>query len=108
MGGMGKKKKGTSAASYERLLESDDRKKAKDVEVPSGYVPVMVGSGREEEMERFVVHTKHFKHPCIVILLEMAAQEFGYEQQGILKIPCDVEHFRSVIAFGLKKKKKNI
>ncbi|KAK1303906.1 hypothetical protein QJS10_CPB11g01515 [Acorus calamus] len=103
---MGKKKGTSSAASYERLLESGN-KKAKDVEVPSGYVPMMIGSGREEEMERFMVHTELFKHPCIVILLEMAAEEFGYEQQGILKIPCDVEHFRSVIAFGLKKRKKN-
>ncbi|KAK1324878.1 hypothetical protein QJS10_CPA01g00735 [Acorus calamus] len=101
------KKKGTSSvAPYEQLLESGD-KKAKLVEVPSGYVPMMVGSGREEEMERFMVHTELFKHPCTVILLEMAAEEFGYEQQGILKIPCDVEHFRSVIAFGLKKKKNS-
>ncbi|KAK1303557.1 hypothetical protein QJS10_CPB11g01549 [Acorus calamus] len=103
---MGKKKGTSSAALYERLLEIGN-KKAKDVEVPSGYVPMMVGSGREEEMERFMVHTELFKHPCIVILLEMAAEEFGYEQQGILKIPCDVEHFRSVIAFRLKKRKKN-
>ncbi|KAK1279397.1 hypothetical protein QJS04_geneDACA018872 [Acorus gramineus] len=103
---MGKKKGTSSVASYERLLESGNEKKAKDVEVPSGYVPMMVGSGREEEMERFMVHTELFKHPCIVILLEMAAEEFGYEQQGILKIPCDVEHFRSVIAFELKRKKK--
>ncbi|KAK1279398.1 hypothetical protein QJS04_geneDACA018873 [Acorus gramineus] len=98
---MGKKKGTSSVASYERLLESGDEKKAKDVKVPSGYVPMMVGWGREEEMERFMVHTELFKHPCIVILLEMAAEEFGYEQQGILKIPLDVEHFRESIVVSM-------
>lgn len=62
--------------------------------VPKGCVPVLVGF---KEMERFVVHTKLFKHPRITALLDMAAQEFGYEQKGILRIPCDVEHFRQVL-----------
>ncbi|EHA8590759.1 putative Auxin-responsive protein SAUR41 [Cocos nucifera] len=62
--------------------------------LPKGCVPVLVGL---EDMERFVVHTKLFKHPCIRALLEVAAQEFGYEQKGILRIPCDVEHFRQVL-----------
>ncbi|XP_038986465.1 auxin-responsive protein SAUR71-like [Phoenix dactylifera] len=66
--------------------------------VPRGCVPVLVGL---EEMERFEVRTKLFKHPCITALLEMAAQEFGYEQKGILRIPCDAEHFRQVLE-GLK------
>ncbi|KAK1307680.1 hypothetical protein QJS10_CPA09g00951 [Acorus calamus] len=60
----------------------------------------------QEEMERFLIHTKLFKHPSMVILLEMAAQEFGYDQQGILKIPCEADHFQCVVSFMLKEKKK--
>lgn len=63
--------------------------------VPKGCVPVLVGVG--EEVERFVVSVKLFKHPSIVTLLDMAAREFGFEQSGVLRIPCDVQHFRAVL-----------
>lgn len=70
--------------------------KKKDMTVmPRGYIPVFVGIG--EEMEKFLVHTKLFEHPHIKALLEMAAREFGYEQEGVLKIPCDVEQFKHMI-----------
>ncbi|KAH7654455.1 Small auxin-up RNA protein [Dioscorea alata] len=66
--------------------------------LPKGYIPVLVG----KEMERFMVHTKLFRHPCFIGLLEMAAQEFGYKHEGVLRIPCDVDCFRSVIALRAK------
>lgn len=62
---------------------------------PRGYVPMLVGRGKERE--RVLVHTNLFKHPCFVVLLEMAAEELGYDQRGILRIPCSVELFLSVI-----------
>ncbi|KAK1284362.1 hypothetical protein QJS10_CPB21g01108 [Acorus calamus] len=105
---MGKKKGITSAdIRYQRLLEREEgRRRSKGVGlVPSGYVPVLVGMTEQEEMERFLIHTEHFKHPSMVILLEMAAQEFGYDQQGILKIPCDANHFQRVVSFVKEKKK---
>ncbi|KAJ8467221.1 hypothetical protein OPV22_029773 [Ensete ventricosum] len=74
-------------------------------EVPRGYVPVVVGRGKEEEEERFLVHTKLFKHPRFAALLEMAEQEFGYQQPGVLRIPCDVEQFRSVVDAAAAKAK---
>jgi len=74
----------------------------KEKEAPRGYVPMMVGRG--EEM-RVLVHTKLLKHPGVVLLLDMAAQEFSYEQQGILRIPCSVEQFHSVIRCATSKAK---
>ncbi|RWR88640.1 auxin-responsive protein SAUR71-like protein [Cinnamomum micranthum f. kanehirae] len=79
---------------YRRLDDEDERKEDR-VGVSKGCVPVLVGS--EERMKRFVIHTKLFKHPSILALLEMAEQEFGYKQPGILRIPCDVEYFQQVI-----------
>lgn len=70
--------------------------------VPRGYVPVLVGS--EKEMERFLLRVELFKHPSIMVLLEVAAQEFGYNQKGILKIPCDVKHFKVVLDQVLSKR----
>lgn len=66
--------------------------------VAKGFVPVTVGGpGDEAAAERFVVSVEVFRHPCIVSLLELAAHEFGFEQRGVLRIPCDVQHFRSVL-----------
>ncbi|KAG6524897.1 hypothetical protein ZIOFF_014842 [Zingiber officinale] len=70
--------------------------------VPRGYVPMMVGKGEEE---RFLVHTKLFKHPLFTVLLEMAEQEFGYAQPGVLRIPCDTEQFRSLVSAATAKSK---
>lgn len=63
--------------------------------MPKGYVPVLVG--KTGELQRFLVRIEDFKHPSFVGLLEMAAQEFGYEQKGVLRIPCDIAHFQQVL-----------
>lgn len=74
-----------------------------DAKVPKGYVPVLVGySGKERE--RVLVHRKHFGHPDFAVLLEMAANEFGYEHRGILQIPCDVAFFKRAVEQICKKK----
>ncbi|KAK1685551.1 hypothetical protein QYE76_046399 [Lolium multiflorum] len=35
--------------------------------------------------------------PCMEGLLEMAAQQFGYGQQGVLRIPCDARQFHQMM-----------
>lgn len=64
-----------------------------DGAVPRGCVPVLVG----EEGERFVVRVEALRHPSLAALLEMAAQEFGYKQQGILRVPCAVAQFKQAL-----------
>lgn len=61
--------------------------------VPGGHLPVYVG----EEMERFVVSAELLNHPIFVKLLNKSAQEYGYEQQGVLHIPCHVYLFERVM-----------
>ncbi|RWR81897.1 auxin-responsive protein SAUR71-like protein [Cinnamomum micranthum f. kanehirae] len=84
-------KKGSKQAPYQRLVDHGESGSSR---APRGYVPMLVGL---EKMERFEVHTKFLSHPSMVALLEMAALEFGYEQQGILRIPCEVEYFSQVV-----------
>lgn len=93
-GWMIKKREDQEPIPYRRL-DGDDESAADHVGFPKGYVPELVGS--ERRMERFFIHTKLFKHPSILTVLEMAEEEFGYEQPGILKIPCDVEYFQRVM-----------
>ncbi|XVF18191.1 hypothetical protein REPUB_Repub11eG0000700 [Reevesia pubescens] len=61
--------------------------------VPDGHVPVYVG----EEMERFVVNAELLNHPVFIGLLNKSAQEYGYEQKGVLHIPCHVLVFERVM-----------
>ncbi|KAG9438938.1 hypothetical protein H6P81_019103 [Aristolochia fimbriata] len=61
--------------------------------VPQGHVPVYVG----EEMERFIVSAELLNRPVFVELLKKSAQEYGYEQQGVLRIPCAVFVFERVL-----------
>ncbi|KAF7834658.1 auxin-responsive protein SAUR71-like [Senna tora] len=61
--------------------------------VPEGHVPIYVG----DEMERFVVSAELLNHPIFVKLLNRSAQEYGYEQKGVLRIPCHVFVFERVL-----------
>ncbi|KAE8654145.1 Auxin-responsive protein SAUR40 [Hibiscus syriacus] len=61
--------------------------------VPEGHVPVYVG----EEMERFVVNAELLNHPVFIGLLNKSANEYGYDQKGVLHIPCHVLIFERVM-----------
>jgi SAUR family protein len=68
---------------------------------PKGYVPILLvgddheGNGGAEE--RVLVNVAMLKEPCMEGLLEMAAQQFGYGQQGVLRIPCDARQFHQMM-----------
>ncbi|KAL1556054.1 Auxin-responsive protein saur72 [Salvia divinorum] len=78
------------------LLRSQSRSRGASLRkggVPEGHLPVYVG----EEMERFVVSAELLNHPIFVTLLNRSAQEYGYEQKGVLRIPCHVLVFERVL-----------
>lgn len=83
---------------YKQLVESTEEDKKIERRAPKGYVPVIIRDSGEQMEERFLVHVDIFKEPQFVSLLEMAAREFGYNQPGVLRIPCSVEHFRSLFS----------
>ena len=65
---------------------------------PRGYVPmVLVGDDEEGSEERIMVHVEMLKEPCMAAVLEMAAQQFGYGQPGVLRIPCVVDRFQQMV-----------
>ncbi|KAF0919177.1 hypothetical protein E2562_028475 [Oryza meyeriana var. granulata] len=66
----------------------------------AGYVPVLVGKGGRggaATTTRFLVRVGLLNNPCMEVLLELAADEMGYRQEGVLSIPCDAEFFRRVV-----------
>ncbi|GAA0172816.1 hypothetical protein LIER_41409 [Lithospermum erythrorhizon] len=85
-----------SDSSQYKLMGSVRRgggKRTNGGDVPEGHLPVYVG----EEMERFIVNAELLNHPIFVKLLNKSAQEYGYEQEGALRIPCHVFVFERVL-----------
>ncbi|KAF2940521.1 hypothetical protein DAI22_03g180600 [Oryza sativa Japonica Group] len=65
---------------------------------PEGHVPVDVGEEGEEATERFLVRAELLGRPALAELLGRAAQEYGYDHRGPLRIPCSPAAFRRALA----------
>ncbi|KAE8820596.1 hypothetical protein D1007_01341 [Hordeum vulgare] len=65
--------------------------------VPKGYLPLALVGEDGDGDERVVVRIGALKEPCMAALLEMAAQQFGYGQPGVLRIPCDAQQFHRMV-----------
>ncbi|RWW83396.1 hypothetical protein BHE74_00008098 [Ensete ventricosum] len=63
--------------------------------IRKGWMGIRVG-GEGEERQRFVVPVDYLSHPLFVGLLKEAEEEYGFNHQGAITIPCHVEHFRRV------------
>ncbi|XP_010259870.1 PREDICTED: auxin-responsive protein SAUR72-like [Nelumbo nucifera] len=68
--------------------------------VPKGYLAVCVG----EEMKRFIIPTEYLSHRAFGILLREAEEEFGFQQEGVLRIPCEVAVFEKILKVVQEKK----
>ncbi|KAK7410336.1 hypothetical protein VNO78_01044 [Psophocarpus tetragonolobus] len=69
--------------------------------VPKGYVAVCVGM----DLSRFVIPTEYLGHQAFHMLLRQAEEEFGFEQTGVLRIPCEVSVFQSILKIVERKDK---
>ncbi|KAK4349779.1 hypothetical protein RND71_029092 [Anisodus tanguticus] len=63
-----------------------------EVMTPRGYVPVAVGVNLTES-KRFMVHTTTLYDAEFLELLSRAAEEYGFCNQGILRIPYETKAF---------------
>lgn len=68
--------------------------------VPKGYLAVCVG----QELKRFVIPTEYLSHQAFHILLREAEEEFGFQQTGVLRIPCEVSVFQTILKMVEEKK----
>ncbi|KAK3035845.1 hypothetical protein RJ639_032982 [Escallonia herrerae] len=60
---------------------------------PEGCFSVCVGP----EKQRFVIKTEYVNHPLFRVLLEEAELEYGYNSEGPLALPCNVDVFIKVL-----------
>ncbi|KMZ62572.1 hypothetical protein ZOSMA_452G00070 [Zostera marina] len=80
------------------MMKSSSYKKVSTPSRPRGCVPMLVGSvDDKEEKEMILVQIRLLKHPIIRLMLEMSEKEFGYDQKGIINIPCDLAYFKRLL-----------
>ncbi|OVA19266.1 Auxin-induced protein [Macleaya cordata] len=94
--------------SKEKLLSRETMKDLRNSrnlrEVPRGYLAVYVGS----ESQRFVIPATYLSFPDFRVLMERVEEEFGFEQEGGLRIPCEENDFEEVLirCFEMHRKMK--
>ncbi|CAN8271206.1 unnamed protein product [Cochlearia groenlandica] len=79
------KKKNMNGCYYNQDLPQD---------VPKGHFPVYVGPNRT----RYIVPISCLDHSEFQTLLRLAEEEFGFDHNMGLIIPCDEVFFRSLIS----------
>ncbi|RXH99541.1 hypothetical protein DVH24_021343 [Malus domestica] len=62
------------------------------IDVPKGHFPVYVGKNRT----RYIVPISFLTHPQFQCLLHQAEEEFGFDHDMGLTIPCEEVVFRSL------------
>lgn len=67
--------------------------------VPRGCVALLLvgNGGGGDDGERVVVEVRALERPRVGALLEKAAREFGYDQKGVLRVPCSAGEFRQAL-----------
>ncbi|KAK7275416.1 hypothetical protein RIF29_16532 [Crotalaria pallida] len=93
LGSGGKSWKEVPVITNQRL-HHHHRKKVIARDIPRGFLPIKVGQG--EEQQKIVVPIMCLNHPLFSKLLKEAEEEYGFDQQGTIIIPCHVQQFRYV------------
>ncbi|CAN1143165.1 Auxin-responsive protein SAUR72 [Linum perenne] len=75
-----------------------------DLDRLSDNIPADVKEGHfvvyavnDAEPKRFVIRLDYLAHPGFVKLLELAAEEFGLRQAGVLAVPCRSVDLRRIL-----------
>ncbi|KAL9399090.1 hypothetical protein Peur_008051 [Populus x canadensis] len=65
------------------------------VDVKKGHFAVTAIKG--EEPKRFVVKLDCLANPDFLSLLEQAKEEYGFQQEGVLAVPCRPEELQMIL-----------
>lgn len=81
----------------------------------STYVPEDVKEGHfavlavdDDEPRRFVVPLPYLTHPAFIRLLEQAAEEYGFDHEGALAIPCRPSELERILSEDMHSTNGNV
>ncbi|KAM1803856.1 hypothetical protein ACFX12_029787 [Malus domestica] len=64
-------------------------------DVKEGHFAVIAVDG--DEPKRFVMSLSYLTHPTFLKLLEQAAEEYGFDHEGALTIPCQPSELEKIL-----------
>ncbi|XP_059655085.1 auxin-responsive protein SAUR71-like [Cornus florida] len=76
-----------------RAAPEEQKRGKKSRVAPEGCFSVYVGP----QKQRFVIKTEYANHPLFKMLLEEAELEYGFNSEGPLELPCNVDLFYEVL-----------
>lgn len=65
------------------------------IDVPEDHLAIYAGN--LQVMRRYIIRTSYLNHPLFRLLLDEAEKEFGFEQRGVLRIPCEAKLIERLI-----------
>lgn len=65
-------------------------------DVKEGHFAVIAED--DEQLKRFVVPLSYLTHPSFLVLLEQAEDEYGFDHEGALTIPCQPSELETILA----------
>ncbi|XP_031123302.1 protein SMALL AUXIN UP-REGULATED RNA 10-like [Ipomoea triloba] len=76
----------------------DDFEESKDVpnDVKEGHFAVRAVDD-DNKVKRFIVPLSCLRNPCFLRLLEKAAEEYGFEHEGALMLPCRPSELEKIL-----------
>ncbi|KAL2241289.1 uncharacterized protein LOC105178371 [Sesamum indicum] len=99
---------GVKASKFSRVVRFHSLKRSRgalrgpSLMPPRGYIPVAIGV--DQETKRFMVHTTALSSAEFVQLLCRSAEEYGFCNEGILRIPYDAKAFEEWMSRSTKQK----
>ncbi|CAK9158540.1 unnamed protein product [Ilex paraguariensis] len=88
-------RKKSSSSHYKDFEEVCDTNNVPD-DVKEGHFAVIAMD--DDEFKRFVVPLSCLTHPSFLILLEQAAEEYGFDHEGALTIPCRPSELERILS----------
>ena len=83
------------ASRADEFEEVNDSTNVPD-DVKEGHFAVIAVD--DDELKRFVVPLSYLTHPTFLRLLEQAAEEYGFDVEGALTIPCRPSELERILA----------
>ncbi|XP_031123301.1 auxin-responsive protein SAUR50-like [Ipomoea triloba] len=65
-------------------------------DVKEGHFAVMAVDD-DDKLKRFIVPLSCLRNPCFLRLLEKAAEEYGFEHEGALMLPCRSSELEKIL-----------
>ncbi|CAN1157183.1 Auxin-responsive protein SAUR32 [Linum perenne] len=94
-GGQNLQKRSTGTGEFE---EDEQGMKVVPNDVKRGQFAVTATKGGKPK--RFIVELEDLNDPDFINLLEQAEEKFGFQQEGVLEVPCHPEELQKVLRGG--------